>query len=219
VTQNFAEQPHSNTLSCDAAWSTALTGITALTTDPAKWPALSSTFSLCTPISSAVNVTQLVNWLTSGLVDMAMTDYPYATNFLQPEAAWPVNASCALFDACLSSHDATMCAAQAIGAYYNGSGTVPCYDLGAGDAPDLGEQGWDYQSCTEMVMPIGQYGIPNDMFVAAPWNTTSFNSYCQATWGVTPDYGWAVREYGGDQIQAGMSAWDPVDACVCARQT
>jgi hypothetical protein len=54
-----------------------------------------------------------------------------------------------------------------------------------------------------MVMPIGQYGPPNDMFPSSPWTEDGFNQYCWNKWQVVPDYGWAVREFGGDDISYG----------------
>jgi hypothetical protein len=52
---------------------------------------------------SADNVTALGQWLVNGLTDMAMTDYPASNSFLEPVPAWPVNASCAVYDKCLNS--------------------------------------------------------------------------------------------------------------------
>lgn len=109
-----------------------------------------------------------------------------------------------MFDQCLTTDgDALIaCAAQAIQIYYNGSGTTQCNDILSDATADLGEQGWDYQSCTEMVMPIGQSGLPTDMFVPAPWSDAAFVEYCAQKWGVQPDFGWAVREFGGASLRA-----------------
>ena len=40
----------------------------------------------------------LYTHLVNGFLYMAMTDYPYSSSFLQPMPAWPVNASCSVFD-------------------------------------------------------------------------------------------------------------------------
>jgi lysosomal Pro-X carboxypeptidase len=143
---------------CDMAWSAALNAIQDMANNSSAWSDLSSTFTLCSPLQSAANVSTLVNWLTSGLVDQAMTDYPAPTSFLQPIPAWPVNVSCRVFDQCLSSvksqnklDSIVRCAAQAIQIYYNGTGVTKCNDILSDATADLGEQGWDYQSCTEMV--------------------------------------------------------------------
>jgi hypothetical protein len=59
---------------------------------------------------------------------------------------------------------------------------------------------WNFS--LQQVMPIGQYGVPNDMFVPSPWSDAAFTLYCQQKWNVTPDFGWAQREFGGDALHA-----------------
>ena len=209
--QQVQQQGHQSQLpnTCADAWASALATIQAMSATPSAFQPLSTAFALCEPLTSAANVTTLVNWITSGLVDMAMCDYPSPANFLEPIPAWPVNASCALFAQCLATggggdeNNLVQCASAAIGVYYNGSGTTACNSILSDATADLGEQGWDYQSCTEMVMPIGQYGPPSDMFVPQPWTDAAWTQYCAAKWGVAPDFGWAAREFGGDTIGAG----------------
>ena len=216
TTLDYAEQafPTASSASvlpntCADAWASALATIQAMSATPSAFQPLSAAFALCEPLTSAANVTTLVNWITSGLVDMAMCDYPSPANFLEPIPAWPVNASCALFAQCLATgsggddKNLVQCASAAIGVYYNGSGTTACNSILSDATADLGEQGWDYQSCTEMVMPIGQYGPPSDMFVPQPWADAAWTQYCADKWGVAPDFGWAAREFGGDTIGAG----------------
>ena len=50
--------------------------------------------------------------------------------------------------------------AQAVGVFYNHSGSLPCYDFKAGVNPETDEDGhfWDYQWCTEMFMPFSKDG-------------------------------------------------------------
>lgn len=38
------------------------------------------------------------------------------------------------------------------------------------------------------------------MFPYAPFNATAWTEYCQETYGLTPDYGWALRTFGGYNI-------------------
>lgn len=49
-------------------------------------------FNICEPVDET-NVTAIYNWLNSGYVYMAMTDYPYPTNFLNPMPGNPVAAA------------------------------------------------------------------------------------------------------------------------------
>lgn len=47
-------------------------------------------------------------------------------------------------------------------------------------APGL--DAWEYQTCTELLMPIGNNG-KQDIFYNAPWTAASWNLYCQQTYG------------------------------------
>lgn len=202
VTQDFREQPFSKG-TCDNAWTVAFQQMTSLSSSSAGLAKLSSAFNLCSNLQTASDVDTLTNWIVSGLVDMAMTDYPYANSFLQPMQGWPINSSCVIFDNCLTSgSDYYQCAAQALAPYYNGTGAVSCYNISSDATSDLGESGWNYQSCTEMVMPIGQYGPPNDMFPISPWNEASFTQSCIQQFNVVPQYNWASVEYGAEKISA-----------------
>ncbi|KAL0489918.1 lysosomal Pro-X carboxypeptidase PRCP [Acrasis kona] len=86
--------------------------------------------------------------------------------------------------------------------YYNTSGKVTCFDLNEQISPSLGENGWSYQACTEMVMPIGSYPSPDNLFLPRPWNLEAFVSQCKASWNVTSRPKWAATYYGGKDISA-----------------
>ena len=44
--------------------------------------------------SGAAEVESLISTLNDSLGTMAMVDYPYPTNFVEPLPAWPVTAAC-----------------------------------------------------------------------------------------------------------------------------
>jgi len=52
-------------------------------------------FNLCAVPTGAAEIESLINTLDSSLGTMAMVDYPYPTNFVEPLPAWPVTYSCA----------------------------------------------------------------------------------------------------------------------------
>ncbi|XP_023738064.1 uncharacterized protein LOC111886055 [Lactuca sativa] len=60
--------------------------------------------------------------------------------------------------------------------------------------------GWDWQSCTEMVMPMGQ-GENDTMFQANPFDLDEYTKECQQVFGVTPRPYWAPIEFGGYGIK------------------
>lgn len=98
---------------------------------------------------------------------MAMADYPYPAEFLGPMPAWPVAAAAALFTDANAPVDELLPAIRngIAQIFYNYTGQAgSCYNLSNLMPPGLAGYGWAVQSCVEMVMPIGQYGMPTDMF-------------------------------------------------------
>lgn len=57
---------------------------------PDTWSELDSIFTTCSPVGSEQDVEYLYEHLSNGYLYMAMTDYPYPANFLEPMPAWPV---------------------------------------------------------------------------------------------------------------------------------
>ena len=56
--------------------------------------------------------------------------------------------------------------------FWSKLGTTKCTNLA--DPDQIGADMWDYQACTEMVMPMCFDGV-NDMFENAPWNEVIFD--------------------------------------------
>jgi len=54
---------------------------------------VSEIFNTCTTIASSDDLNYLYMHLSNGYQYMAMTDYPYPANFLEPMPAWPVEVS------------------------------------------------------------------------------------------------------------------------------
>ncbi|KJE90179.1 prolylcarboxypeptidase [Capsaspora owczarzaki ATCC 30864] len=178
--------------------------VDALSKTAAGLQSISKAFKLCGTLQPADYAT-FIGWLEAGLTYMAMTDYPYASNFLQPMPAWPVDASCkALLSTFAGTSDSVAALNTAVGVYYNYTGQTACNNISSQATSDLGVLGWDYQSCTEMVMPMGSDGI-HDMFPAAPWDLKSFNEYCKKRWNVVPRPTWAATSFGGFNITAGSN--------------
>eukprot|EP00026_Physarum_polycephalum_P008424 Phypoly_transcript_08509.p1 GENE.Phypoly_transcript_08509~~Phypoly_transcript_08509.p1 ORF type:complete len:498 (+),score=83.60 Phypoly_transcript_08509:63-1496(+) len=158
---------------------------------------LTSEFLLCSPLD---NTNDFVNWLVQGIGYMAMADYPYPANFLEPMPAWPVNLACQKI---LDPAGGTILQRlnAAISVYYNFTGEVQCFNTSVFMTSAASDVAWDYQACTEMVFPISANGI-NDMFPPAPFDLDQLTQYCQKTWGVTPRPDWIPTYFGGQNISA-----------------
>ena len=51
-------------------------------------------FNLCQVPTSAAQIQSLIGTLNNSLGTMAMVDYPYPTDFVEPLPAWPVTYAC-----------------------------------------------------------------------------------------------------------------------------
>ncbi|KAM3202205.1 hypothetical protein P3L10_029829 [Capsicum annuum] len=56
--------------------------------------------------------------------------------------------------------------------------------------------GWAWQTCSEMVMPLGR-GENDTMFFSAPFNLDEFMKECKNEYGVSPRPHWITSYYGG----------------------
>ncbi|XP_055351544.1 lysosomal Pro-X carboxypeptidase-like [Paramacrobiotus metropolitanus] len=168
---------------------------------------LRDTFNLCGVLDEKNStLADFRAWLFAGWTYMAMTDYPYPTNFLKPMPGWPVKAACQFLSdpQQLRTDKAVMQAVfKAVSVYYNYSGQATgCFNISdSSSGTALGDIQWDYQACSEMVIPDCSDG-KKDMFYYRPWNLTEYSDSCQKTFNVRPDTRLAIREYGGDNLQA-----------------
>jgi len=184
---------------------TAFTDIIQLGNYQAGLNILSSDFKLCQPLSNANDVDMLVNWIEGAIGFLAMIDYPYPTNFVAPVPAWPVNAFCQQMQLVSTGGGSVIQAlAAGVGIFYNYTGVNACYNISNAGTPSLGDQAWEYQTCTEMVMPISSNGT-SDMFPLSVFSLESWTEYCQQTWGVTPNPYWVTTNFGGDLLPSGIT--------------
>jgi lysosomal Pro-X carboxypeptidase len=163
---------------------------------------LSNAFGLCPGqlVNASQVQAQVFPWIINALVYMAMVDYPMPTSFLGPMPSYPVTVACSYFAAPSSQTGRAAVAAlsQAIGVFYNYSGeSGACYDVQANGPSTLADPGgWNYQQCSEMVMPMSQDGV-QDMFYPAAWNLTAYNENCRNTYGFDPRDKWILQQFGG----------------------
>ncbi|XP_069747081.1 lysosomal Pro-X carboxypeptidase [Narcine bancroftii] len=162
---------------------------------------LSDTFHICSPLQAS-DVGIFKSWLIETWVNLAMVDYPYEANFLQPLPAWPVKVVCNfLKDSSLPAKSLLQNIYQAVNVYYNYTGKAACLNITQTSTSSLDDQGWYYQTCTEMVMPSCTDGV-NDMFEPMPWDLKWFSDNCKKDWGLRPRPDWIITVYGGKNISS-----------------
>ncbi|XP_069325255.1 lysosomal Pro-X carboxypeptidase [Eulemur rufifrons] len=162
---------------------------------------LTEALHLCSPLASE-KIQHLKDWIAETWLNLAMIDYPYASNFLQPLPAWPIKVVCQyLRNPNVSDSLLLQNIFQALNVYYNYSGQAKCLNISETTTSSLGSLGWSYQACTEMVMPFCTNGI-DDMFEPHLWNLKEFSDDCFNQWGVRPRPSWITTLYGGKNISS-----------------
>ncbi|PIA54888.1 hypothetical protein AQUCO_00901058v1 [Aquilegia coerulea] len=77
-------------------------------------------------------------------------------------------------------------------------GNDSCYDTTKFTVPYT--DGWGWQTCTEMVMPIG-HGVESTMFQYSPFDLGEYSKSCREKYGVDPRPHWVTTEFGGQDIE------------------
>ncbi|PHU03468.1 hypothetical protein BC332_28719 [Capsicum chinense] len=77
-------------------------------------------------------------------------------------------------------------------------GNLSCYNTIY--TPSESDMGWAWQTCSEMVMPLGR-GENDTMFFSAPFDLDEFMKECKNEYGVSPRPHWITTYYGGHDIK------------------
>ncbi|KAL3139915.1 hypothetical protein ABBQ38_004205 [Trebouxia sp. C0009 RCD-2024] len=149
---------------------------------------------------------ELAQWAQNAFDYLAMGDFPYPSGYMlngQGELpAYPMRTACQpLSKEGLTGPALLEGLREAVGTFYNFSGQLHCYNYSEGPNPETDDDSnfWDYQACTEMVMPFSRNGV-DDMFWQQPWDLKAFAQQCKKEWGVTPRPYWAQDNWGGRKI-------------------
>lgn len=159
---------------------------------------LSLTFRLCQPLSST---DELKDWLGETWGDVAMVDYPYPANFLEPLPEWPIRHICQHLSNDWTGEKLMFSLRDAVLVYYNSTGQSKCLNTSVTAGAGLDARGWWFQACTEMVMPFCSTGV-DDFFPPAKWDYEAFAQGCRQVWGIEPRPLWVEKEYWGKNISA-----------------
>ncbi|PKA52864.1 putative serine protease EDA2 [Apostasia shenzhenica] len=156
---------------------------------------LNKTFRTCRGLKS---VNSVRDWLWEAFVYTAMVDYPTNAKFIKPLPANPVKQMCRIIDGLPPAVGVLTKVFSAASLFYNYTGSQSCFDIGH-ETDTHGLNGWDWQACTEMVMPMT---ITNQsMFPPATYDYEQFGDRCMEKYGVRPRPHWITTEYGGYNIK------------------
>ncbi|XP_051226905.1 uncharacterized protein [Lolium perenne] len=156
---------------------------------------LSKTFHLCQTLKSSE---ALSDWLSSAYSYLAMVDYPMSSDFLMPLPANPIKEVCRNIDKQPQGTSTLERIYAGVNVYYNYTGTVDCFDL---DDDPHGMGGWDWQACTEMVMPMTS-SEDLSMFPRYEFDYALYADNCVKSFGVRPRPRWITTEFGGHNISS-----------------
>lgn len=162
---------------------------------------LHKNWNLCQPVKNSTDLDMLMDYLNSMYSDLAMVNYPFASDFLMPLPAEPVRVVCQYLNQALTGEKLLQGIGKVLDVYANYNKQNKCVDYKSNNYGNLDASGWDYQACTEMVMPMCTNGV-TDMFEPSSWNFTNFAESCHKKYNVYPRENMARLEYGGNKLQA-----------------
>ena len=83
--------------------------------------------------------------------------------------------------------------------YFNSSGQIKCTDFDDTDATgNLDGAGWNVLACNQLAMPTAMG--KDSMFIEEKFDYVAYTAQCQKDYGITPDYQWALNNFGGFNI-------------------
>ncbi|KAF5446236.1 hypothetical protein F2P56_031877 [Juglans regia] len=182
VTDDFKEA----SVSCYNTIKQSWAEITKIAAKPNGLSILSNKFNTCKPLK---NRTELLDYLVNLYSVSAQYDSP-------PD--YPVNRVCKGIDNGSQGTDILGRIVSGIVAFGGGQ-KKKCNDLADFYSSEtLG--GWDWQTCSELVQPIG-CGANDTMFYAQPFYFNEYKDYCVKKFGVVPRPHWITTHYGGHNIK------------------
>ncbi|XP_028794690.1 lysosomal Pro-X carboxypeptidase-like [Neltuma alba] len=158
---------------------------------------LTKTFGFCRQLKRTED---LSDWLESAYSYLAMVNYPYPADFMMPLPAHPIREVCKRIDDCPAGTSILERIYEGVNVYYNYTGDAKCFEL---DDDPHGLSGWNWQACTEMVMPMSS-SEELSMFPKFDYNYSSYQEECLKNFVVTPRPKWVTTEFGGHDIDVAL---------------
>nr|GMD27269.1 lysosomal Pro-X carboxypeptidase-like [Ipomoea batatas] len=186
VTKDFREVSESCYQTIKESWSI----IDTIASQSNGLSILSRKFNLCQDLTSSW---ELKNYLNSIYAEAAQYDAP---------PKYPVTEVCGGIDGAPKGADILDRIHAGVVA---SEGNQPCYNVSAGETPPAspGEDdeiwGWNWQTCSELVIPIAKGN--DSMFNPAPFNLQRYSQFCIDNFGIPPRPHWVTTYYGGHDIK------------------
>ncbi|CRK94664.1 CLUMA_CG008164, isoform A [Clunio marinus] len=161
---------------------------------------LNQKFKFCTAMNKTEDWNTFYDYLQDVLGNLAMANYPYPANFLADLPAYPVREFCGQLNKEFPKNEELINAFnEALQIYTNYTQKLTCLDISSAYASNLGSKGWDFQACTEMVMPTCANGT-TDMFIPKKWDFKEYSDNCMKKFKVIPREMAAMTQYGGKRM-------------------
>lgn len=158
-------------------------------------------FQICSNVTKAEDITKtFFDYLNDVYGNLAMINYPYESTFLAHVPAYPVREFCRRLDKNYTGLQLLDHLQDALTVYTNYTGNLTCLDISSAYDTSMGDKGWEFQSCTEMVMPMCALGDGKDMFPKQPWDEKKFSDDCFKKFGVRPRSNTPRIIYGGEYL-------------------
>ncbi|XP_057953876.1 uncharacterized protein LOC131148157 [Malania oleifera] len=181
ITKDFKEASESCYETIRASW----TQIQQIGSTPDGLSFLTSKFRTCSPLN---NASELINYL--------VRVYRVAAQYDDPPY-YPVSSICSDINGGSRQTDILSRIVAGLVAYI---GNRSCYHTTT--LPTETNLGWQWQTCSEMVMPIDIATEKDSMlYPPTPFNLSSFIEDCKSVYGVSPRPHWVTTNYGGHNIQ------------------
>lgn len=163
---------------------------------------LKDKFKFCGNITKAEDITgTFFDYLADVYGNLAMINYPYNSSFLAPVPAYPVREFCGRLAQNFTGLELIGRLQEAVSIYSNYTGQTKCLNIASAYDDNMGASGWEFQSCTEMWMPMCSAGSGKDMFPKKPWDEKKFSDDCFKKFGVRPKKNVARTIYGGQYLE------------------
>ncbi|KAJ8924288.1 hypothetical protein NQ315_007081 [Exocentrus adspersus] len=148
---------------------------------------LANMWNFCEPFTTNEDIDTLIDWLSNIYMNVAAFNYPYPTNFVVPLGADPLAGVCGRLNQVVDDINIDnmilVGLTFALQVYTNYTQSVPCNRFDTLKEL-LGDYGWQYQACTELVTP--ECSQDTDMFESFDYDFETFSERCFKMYGVRP---------------------------------